>query len=66
MEPVRWGILSTAKIGRERVIPAMQKGPLCNIHGIASRDSAKAHEVANTLGIGKTYGSYEELLADPV
>ena len=66
MIPVKWGVLSTAKIGRERVIPSMQKGPLCDIHGISSRESAKAREVASTLGIGKTYGSYEELLADPI
>ncbi|HHZ66507.1 MAG TPA: gfo/Idh/MocA family oxidoreductase, partial [Alphaproteobacteria bacterium] len=35
MKPVRWGVLSTARIGRERVIPAMQQSPLCDIHAIA-------------------------------
>ncbi|HIB17638.1 MAG: 1,5-anhydro-D-fructose reductase [Alphaproteobacteria bacterium MarineAlpha9_Bin5] len=65
MKPVRWGVLSTAKIGRERVIPAMQQSPLCDIHAIASRDPMKARRTANELGIEKSYGSYEELLADP-
>ena len=62
---VRWGVLSTAKIGWEKVIPAMQRGQMCSIDAIASRslDSAKAW--ADKLGIPKAYGSYEALLADP-
>ena len=65
MQPVNWGIISTAKIGRERVIPAMLKGKLTRIEAIASRDLDTARKVANELGIPKAYGSYEELLADP-
>lgn len=65
MEPVRWGIISTAKIGTVKVIPAMQRGTLCRIEGIASRDLGRAQAAATQLGIGKAYGSYEELLADP-
>ncbi len=64
-QPVRWGILSTAKIGIEKVIPAMQKGRLCRIVAIASREVAPARRAAQQLGIPKAYGSYEELLADP-
>jgi predicted dehydrogenase len=62
---VRWGILSTAAIGVRKVIPGMQKGELCDIAAIASRDFRKAEETARQLGIAKAYGSYEELLADP-
>lgn len=65
MEPLNWGIISTAKIGVELVIPAMMQSPLCNIAAIASRDIAKAQAAADQLGIAKAYGSYEELLADP-
>ena len=65
MKPVRWGVLSTAKIARERVIPAMQQSKLCVIHGIASRDPAKAKETADDLGIETSYDSYEELISDP-
>ena len=65
MKPVRWGVLSTAKIGRDRVIPAMQQSPLCDIHAIASRDVTKARRTADELGIERSYGSYEELLANP-
>jgi predicted dehydrogenase len=62
---VRWGILSTAKIGIKKVVPAMQKGDWIEVSAIASRDLHAAEEAARELGIAKAYGSYEELLADP-
>jgi len=61
---VRWGILSTAAIGIEKVIPAMQRGHWSEISAIASRDLSKAKQAAQQLGIAKAYGSYDELLAD--
>jgi predicted dehydrogenase len=65
MEPVRFGIISTAKIGVTKVIPGMQKSPHCRIEAIASRDLGRAKAAAAALGIPKAYGSYAELLADP-
>ncbi len=65
MRPVRWGVLSTAKIGTVKVIPAMQRAELCDVAAIASRDLDKAKAAADALGIPKAYGSYAELLADP-
>lgn len=65
MNKVRWGILSTAKIGREKVIPAMQSGELCDVVAIASRDKSHAETIAARLNIPVSYGSYEELLSDP-
>src|SRR6266853_2189357 len=62
---VRWGILSTAKIGVKKVIPGMQKGAWSEVTAIASRDRGKAEDAARVLGIARAYGSYEELLADP-
>ena len=64
MSKVRWGILSTAKIGLEKVIPAMKQGTHCEIVAIASRSLEKARAAAEQLSIGTAYGSYEELLAD--
>ena len=61
---VRWGILSTAGIAVNKVIPAMQEGDWSEVLAIASRDIDKATRVAERLGIPKAYGSYEELLAD--
>jgi predicted dehydrogenase len=65
MTKVRWGILSTAKIGTVKVIPAMQRGAYTEVAAIASRDLERAQAAARQLGIPKAYGSYEELLADP-
>jgi predicted dehydrogenase len=65
MRKLRWGILSTAKIGTEKVIPAMQRGRLCEVIAIASRDLGRARAAAERLDIPKAYGSYEELLGDP-
>jgi predicted dehydrogenase len=65
MRKVRWGVLSTAKIGTEKVIPAMQRGTYSEIAAIASRSFEKAQAAARRLGIPKAYGSYDELLADP-
>ncbi len=65
MKKVSWGVLSTAKIGWEKVIPAMQQGALCSIDAIASRSLDSAKSWAAKLGIAKAYGSYEDLLADP-
>jgi len=65
MKKVVWGVLSTAKIGWEKVIPAMLKSEHCELRAIASRSVDKARERADQFGIPKAYGSYEELLADP-
>ncbi len=65
MNRLRWGIISTAKIGVDKVIPAMQQGERAEIVAIASRDGDRAKEVAGQLGIPRSYGSYQELLADP-
>jgi predicted dehydrogenase len=64
MSKLRFGILSTAKIGTDKVIPAMQAGKYCDVVAIASRDVGRAKAAATPLGIAKAYGSYEELLAD--
>nr|WP_210289489.1 Gfo/Idh/MocA family oxidoreductase [Chelatococcus caeni] len=57
--------MSTARIGREKVVPAMMKSPSCKVVAVASRDLEAARAMASTLGIERAYGSYEELLADP-
>lgn len=62
---IRWGILSTARIGVEKVIPGIQRSKFGFAAAIASRDLARAKDTAAGLGIPKAYGSYEELLADP-
>ena len=65
MTPVRWGILSTAKIGTQRAIPGMLKSSLLQVAALASRSLPAAQEAAAALGIPRAYGSYDALLADP-
>ena len=65
LKKVVWGVISTAKIGRDRVLPGMLKSGLLEIRGIASRDEATARRTADALGIPVAYGSYKALLADP-
>jgi len=62
---LRWGILSTANIAVEKVIPGMRSATRAEIFGIASRDKVRAEATARQLGIPRSYGSYEALLADP-
>ena len=58
-------MLSTADIGMKKVIPGMLQAEHASVDAIASRDPARARDAAAALGIGRPYGSYEELLADP-
>jgi len=62
---VRWGVLSTAKIGIDKVIPATAAAERCEVVAIASRDLGRARAAASELGIPRAFGSYEDLLADP-
>ena len=62
---IRWGILSTAKIAREQIVPAIQQSHNGEVVAVGSRDLATARTFARTLGIPHAYGSYEALLADP-
>lgn len=64
MQKIKWGILSTAKIGREKVIPAMQKSELCEIVAIASENKERLTAEAQRLNISTVYHSYQELLND--
>jgi predicted dehydrogenase len=64
-EPVRWGVISTARIGWEKVIPGLQKSKDIEVRAIASRAPATAKRWAKKLGIPVAYGSYEDLLNDP-
>lgn len=64
MKKITWGVLSTARIGIKRVIPAMQRCQYAQISAIASRSLDAAEAAAESLGLPKAYGSYDALLAD--
>ncbi|MBD3661738.1 MAG: Gfo/Idh/MocA family oxidoreductase [Arenibacter algicola] len=61
---IKWGILGTAHIATEHVIPAMLRCQYGEVYAIASRSKEKAQNIAEQFGIPECYGSYEELLAD--
>jgi predicted dehydrogenase len=65
MKRVVWGVLGTARIGIQHVLPAMRASPLIDLRAIASRSLAEATRAAGALGIERAYGSYEALIADP-
>jgi len=58
----RFGILSTAKIGRDQVVPAIQDAENCVVSAIASRDLAKARAMADRFSVPHAFGSYQEML----
>ena len=62
---LRWGILSTARIARDKVIPAMLKASNVEVVAIASRQLEAAQNVASALRLDRAHGSYEALLEDP-
>lgn len=62
---IRWGIVSTAKIAIEKVVPAMLASRRLEVRAIASRSLPAAQGVAKKLGIPVAYGAYEDLLDDP-
>ncbi len=61
---LQWGILGTANIATWQMIPAIQQSESGRVVAIASRSSKKSAQVASQFGIDRSYGSYEELLAD--
>ena len=60
---LRFGIISTAKIGRDAVVPAIQDAENCVVAAVASRDLARAREMADRFSAPHAFGSYEEMLA---
>src|SRR5215831_18846347 len=61
---LRIGILGASRFALKRMLPAMRLVPEVEVVAIASRDEAKAVEVARAHGIPRAHGSYEGLLAD--
>ena len=62
--PVRWGVISTANIGRWAVNPAIQASRNGELAAVASRDEDAAREFAKEGGFPRSYGSYQALLED--
>jgi len=65
MSTLRWGIMSTARIATEKVVPGIRRAARCEIVALASRDEERGRVVADRLDIPRVHGSYDALLADP-
>lgn len=63
-EKIKWGVLSTATIAVEQMIPALFKSRYATVRAIASRKANRAEAVAKKFNIPTYYGSYQELLED--
>jgi xylose dehydrogenase (NAD/NADP) len=62
-KPLRWGLLSTAKINHA-LIPAIRESKRNLLVAVASRSQDQAEAYAREWGIPRAYGGYQALLAD--
>jgi xylose dehydrogenase (NAD/NADP) len=62
-DPVRYGVLSTAKIA-DKVLAGAKLATAAEVVAVASRDGSRAAAWARERGIPRAHGSYEALLAD--
>ena len=60
---MKFGVISTASIGTNAVIPAIKEAGH-EVTALASRNESRAATVAEQLDIQHTYGTYESLLED--
>lgn len=60
---LRFGVLSTAKIGYQHLVPAILQADNAALVAVASRNAKKAERMAQRFGIEASFGSYEEMLA---
>jgi len=61
---VRWGVMSTANIGRWAVNPAIRASGNGELVAVASRDAGRAREFAETWDIPRWHAGYQTLLDD--
>ena len=59
---LNWGVLGTARIAEQQVIPAIGRSTNGRVLGVSS---GRASDYAQRLGIERAYASHDELLADP-
>ncbi len=62
--PLRWGLLSTARINR-KLIPAIRQAGRAALLAVASRDPDQARAYAAEWEIPRAHASYQALLDDP-
>jgi D-xylose 1-dehydrogenase (NADP+, D-xylono-1,5-lactone-forming) len=63
VEPVRWGLLSTARIN-DAILQGAAQTDGTEIVAVASRDQRRADDYAEQQSLQRAYGSYDALLED--
>ena len=58
----RWGIMSTARIGREQVVPAILQSRTGIVAAIASRNADRAADFARQFNVARTFDGYQAML----
>ena len=64
-EPVRWGVLGTAKIAREQLCPAIHEAARGALVALATRDVTRAASFATQYPDLRIHEGYDALLTDP-
>jgi xylose dehydrogenase (NAD/NADP) len=64
MRPIQLGILGAGRI-LDRFLPGAERSSAIELAAIASRDAERARRFAAERNIARSFGSYDELLADP-
>lgn len=60
---IRFGILSTARIAEQHLVPAIQQASNAQLTAVSSRDYKRAKKMAERNNAPLAFGSYDELLA---
>ena len=63
--PLKWGLISTARINRSLIKP-LRASTLSELVGVASRSQESADAYAAEWEIPQAYGSYQGMLDDPM
>ncbi len=61
---LNWGILGTARIAKNAIVPALLSMKHTPVIAVASRDLTRAQEFAAPFEIPRAYGNYDDLIAD--
>ena len=65
MDPLRIGVLGTARISATALLEPAARVPEVTVAAVAARDASRATAYAEQHDIPVAYGSYDALLADP-
>ncbi len=61
----KWGIIGTARIAEQEIIPALNQSDIAELYAVASRNGERAEAYARKNNIPNSYGSYEDMLSVP-